>query len=140
MSDHYQDIDTRADAAAEAALDALLIGHQADLHSALASALDIRTGLAQLGREPKRQWRRLAENIQTTHVVHVAEVPAPDIEMWVVHTTRSSTLASAVDAVEKEVLQVEAFIDELEEHPNREVTPPAPGRTRLLPSGSYAAN
>lgn len=39
----------------------------------------------------------------------------------------SSTLASAVDAVEDELEDIDILIDEIEEHPNREVTPPAPG-------------
>ncbi|WP_331717665.1 hypothetical protein OG264_39565 (plasmid) [Streptomyces xanthophaeus] len=50
MSDNNRDFDTQVDVQAEAALDALLEGHQSGLRAVLGSALDTRAGLAQLGR------------------------------------------------------------------------------------------
>ncbi|MFD8417542.1 hypothetical protein ACFV2Q_38415 [Streptomyces sp. NPDC059650] len=122
MSDHYQDVDTRADAAAEAALDAILAGHQEGLHTALACALNTEAGLAQLGHRPTlsrfRPRADLAPQILVVHKVNTSLRPA------------SSALASAVDALEEELGEVEASLTAIEGHPNLKVTPPG---TRTSP-------
>ncbi|MFJ8570412.1 hypothetical protein [Streptomyces sp. NPDC093514] len=125
MSDHYQDVDTRAAATAEAALDALLARHQADLHSVLESALDTPTGLGRLGRPVLAVY-------QVGRIRHVTQVEPSStwVGMSDVRGPASSALESAVDAIDEEVRQVEAFMEEIADHPNREVKPPG---TRLKP-------
>ncbi|MFJ7587606.1 hypothetical protein ACIQZO_09500 [Streptomyces sp. NPDC097617] len=125
MSDPNLDMHTGtcADAASEAALDVLLAKHQIGLHTALASALDTRTGLARLarlGRTPNRKQHgpvagnSAAPPTQRGFVVEVKSSVQPT----------SSTLAYAVDAVERELEDIDILVDQIEEHPNREVTPP----------------
>ncbi|MGW6705345.1 hypothetical protein ACWGDE_10685 [Streptomyces sp. NPDC054956] len=121
MSDHDQDTETCSDASAGAALDVLLTKHQMGLHTALAGALDTRAGFARLVRTPIPQWSVVSPpdiGRQTPAIT----VRVTDPKMWVVES--SSTLASAVDAVEEELEAVEALIDEIEEHQDRDATPP----------------
>ncbi|MFI5666406.1 hypothetical protein [Streptomyces sp. NPDC051704] len=124
MSDHYQDIEVHTDATVEAALDALLAGHQAGLHSALASALDTRAGFAQIDRNPSEGWvvlddtqagRGITQHVRTSTTTFFAVY------------TESSTLAAAVRSVEEEVRRVESFIKDIEDHADLMT---APSRTR----------
>lgn len=124
MSNHYQDIETHADASAEAALDALLAGHQAGLHSALASALDTRAGFAQIERKPSEGWVVL-DDFQAGHSI-AQHVRTGATSLFVVHS-ESSTLAAAVRSVEEEVRRVESFIKDIEDNADLVA---APSRTR----------
>ncbi|MFD8024524.1 hypothetical protein ACFV6G_29420 [Streptomyces lavendulae] len=118
MSDNDQNFDTRTDAAAEDALDALLAGHQAGLHAVLGAALDTRAGLAQLGhRRPAAGQRSCTySNFAMTDVTVVAQLEGADTGgLIVVASQQSSSLEGALHAIEDELLNIGAFL----QHPDR---------------------
>ncbi|MFK0203455.1 hypothetical protein [Streptomyces lavendulae] len=112
MSDHYGGFD------AEAALDALLAGHQAGLRSAVASALDTRAGLAQASRLQAISSRDLGA------AANIRLAPTIGSRFGIVAKGESSALDRVLDAVDDEVRELDALITELQVWSMRRTTPP----------------